>query len=68
MVTLIFISGLLVSGVVYAYGKYSLMVALFIKATWALLFVASGAILYLLYRRYRRKKAITHVRRAKAVS
>jgi len=49
MTILIFVSALLISSVIYLFGKYSLLVSLFIKATWVLLIIASGLTLFYLY-------------------
>jgi membrane protein implicated in regulation of membrane protease activity len=57
MAILIFVSAMLISGIIYLFGQYSLMVSLFIKATWVAFLVASGFILYLLYRRLRKRRS-----------
>lgn len=53
MTILIFVSALLISSVIYLFGKYTLLVSLFIKATWVLLIIASGLTLFYLYRKLR---------------
>jgi membrane protein implicated in regulation of membrane protease activity len=57
MTILVFVTAMLISGIIYLFGQYSLMVSLFIKATWLIFLVASGFILYLLYRRFRKRRS-----------
>jgi|SaaInlV_110m_DNA_1040235.scaffolds.fasta_scaffold00128_31 hypothetical protein len=56
MITLYFISAILMSAVIFLFGQYSVFVSLFIKATIIVAIVLSGFTLYCLYRKYMKGK------------
>ena len=60
MTILIFVSALLISGVIYLFGKYTLLVSFFVKAAWVLLIIASGFTLFYLYRKLRGRNPRVH--------